>query len=82
MGCGGSRDLLALRRHCPDARGTERLSVTLNDNDAGALALSERRLHEMGVATASLAMNVLAAMRLLVRDGQSFDLVLAGGLFD
>ena len=82
IGCGGSRDLLALRRHCPDPRATERLSVTLNDSDAGALALSERRLREMGVATRSLAMNVLAAMRMLVRDSQCFDLVLAGGLFD
>ena len=82
IGCGGSRDLLALRRHCPDARATERLAVTLNDSDGAALALSEHRLHEMGVATQSLAMNVLGAMRLLVRESQCFDLVLAGGLFD
>lgn len=82
IGCGGSRDLLALRRHCADPRATERLAVTLNDSDAGALVLSERRLHEMGVATRTLAMNVLAAMRMLVRETEGFDLVLAGGLFD
>jgi extracellular factor (EF) 3-hydroxypalmitic acid methyl ester biosynthesis protein len=82
IGCGGSRDLLALRGHCADPRAPERLSVTLIDRDAGALALSERRLRAMGVATQPLAMNVPGAMRLLVRDAARFDLVLAGGLFD
>lgn len=83
IGCGGSRDLLALRRHCPDPTVIRRLSVVLNDSDEAALALSHERLEAMGAITQKrLPMNVLAAVRLLVRERERFDLILAGGLFD
>lgn len=82
IGCGGSRDLLALRRHCADPSAMARLSVVLNDADEGALALSAPRLGDMGIAARTLPMNVLAGVRLLVRERERFDLVLAGGLFD
>ena len=82
IGCGGSRDLLALRRHCPDPRA---IGATLRDAERQRC----RRTRVVGAPPArdgrgdrSLAMNVLAAMRMLVRDSRCFDLVLAGGLFD
>lgn len=82
VGCGGSRDLVALRRQCVAPEALRRLDVVLNDSDEDALALSARRLATMGVTARTLPLNVLAALRLLARERASFDLVVAGGLFD
>ena len=82
IGCGGSRDLVALRRLAATPASLHRLQVVLNDGDADAVALSTARLTEMGIAARPLVMNVLTAMRQLMREGAAFDLVLAGGLFD
>ena len=82
IGCGGSRDLLALERQGTDPAALRRLSVVLNDSDPDALALSSSRLARMGVQARGVAANVLAAIRQLAREGARFDLVLAGGLFD
>lgn len=82
IGCGGSRDLVALRRQCAAPATLRRLDVVLNDIDADALALSERRLATMGVASRRMPGNVLSVLRVLARDRAAFDLVLAGGLFD
>jgi extracellular factor (EF) 3-hydroxypalmitic acid methyl ester biosynthesis protein len=82
LGCGGSRDLVALRRQCASPAALRRLHVVLNDSDPHALDLSERRLATMGMASTTLPMNVLTALRSLARERVTFDLVLAGGLFD
>lgn len=82
IGCGGSRDLVALRRQCASPATLRRLHVVLNDSDPQALDLSERRLATMGIASTTLPTNVLTALRSLARERAAFDLVLAGGLFD
>jgi extracellular factor (EF) 3-hydroxypalmitic acid methyl ester biosynthesis protein len=86
-GCPGARVLIVASGSCPDVahsipllRGSK-VEIVLNDSDPDALAAAERNL---AAIRQNISLRPGDALRLLrrSRDLGTFDLVLAGGLFD
>lgn len=77
LGCGGCRDLQAILPLLRDFAG----EIVLNDIDPSALSIAQSRLSSVTNHVRVLQMNVLQAVRML-KEGEGFDLVIAGGLFD
>lgn len=77
MACGGCLDWLPVLRHLNDFKG----EVVLNDFDAAALELAERRLQSATTRYRLAPGNVIRVARHLA-SGPRFDLIVAGGLFD
>lgn len=77
IGCGGCRDLLDILPALNDFTGM----IVLNDIDPSALELAQKRVSTVTGNFRLLHCNALKAIRRL-EDQISFDLVIAGGLFD
>ena len=78
IACGSCPDFLLVGDHLASLAG----EVWLNDSDADALALSARRLREVRDRVHIRPGNAVRVVAKAARSGLSFELVLAGGLFD
>ena len=78
IACGSCPDFSLVGDHLASLAG----EVWLNDSDADALALSARRLKEVRDRVHIRPGNAVRVVAKAARNGQRFELVLAGGLFD
>jgi SAM-dependent methyltransferase len=78
IACGSCPDLRSIVAHLPALLG----ELWLNDGDPDALDFSMRTLASVRDRCQIHPGNVLKVVRKAVQAGETFDLVLAGGLFD
>ncbi len=77
VGCGGCRDILKITKYISDIQ----CDLVLHDIDNDALELSRQRLGNLKGRVRLINGNFLQALRNIENSG-SFDLIIAGGLFD